>query len=222
MHFEVKEYTENISKIIPGYKSIYEMTFAYLSSNIKSNAEILVVGSGGGAEIQYMANIHNDWHITGIDPSQEMCNNAQSVVDSLELSARVEIVNGYVSNLPREKYFSAATSILVMHLLEDNGAKFEYLSNILYRLESGAPFILVDFCGDRTAPLFFNQIAAWKRNAQNRGVTPEMMQKQERVILEELPFVTENREIALLNAVGFSKITSFYQSFMYKGWIAHK
>ena len=192
------------------------------SRNLKSNAEILIVGAGGGAEIQHISTLQNSWHITGIDPSPDMCNKALSIVNFLDMSDRVDIISGHVSNLDKNKYFSAATSILVMHLLKDDGGKLEYLNSIVDHLESGSPFIHVDFCGDKTSSMFLKEIEAWKRNAINNGITPDLIKKQESTILTELPFVSENREISLLKEAGFSKITTFYQSFMYKGWIAHK
>lgn len=62
---------------------------------------------------------------------------------------RVQLYRGYVDSLPEAKIYDAATLLLVMHFIPDDGSKLLLLQNIAKRLRSGATFVLADLHGDR-------------------------------------------------------------------------
>ena len=58
-----------------------------------------------------------------------MVKSANNRIIQLGLAGKIEVVEGRVENLT-ESDFDAATSILVMQFLKDNGEKEKYLQNV--------------------------------------------------------------------------------------------
>jgi tRNA (cmo5U34)-methyltransferase len=54
-----------------------------------------------------------------------------------------------VSDLDEEKQYGAATLLLVLHFLEDNGEKLVLLQDISKRMMSQAPLLLLDITGNK-------------------------------------------------------------------------
>jgi SAM-dependent methyltransferase len=66
-------------------------------------------------------------------------------------SERVDWRHGYIFDTPPGP-FDAATCLLTLHFVPDDGAKEQTLREIRRRLKPGAPFVLVDLCIDLAAP----------------------------------------------------------------------
>ncbi len=216
------QYDLDIRKAIPGYESLHGMVYSLLQTGLSESARLLVVGSGTGMELVNYCQLNPDWSLTGVDPSAEMMAIAKEELLSIGLQEKVNLHIGYVDSLPETEAMDAATLILVMHFLADDGAKLELLQNIARRLKPGAKFILADLHGDKSA-IYFNQFTkAWqslyfsKLNAETRAKAEANFATS---INNSIHFVSEARIIELLKAAGFSQINRFYNAFLFGGWI---
>ena len=63
------------------------------------------------------------WHITGIDLSIEMLQQARK---NLGRFPYIQLINSSVDKLSEGTNFGAATLLLVLHFLEDDGSKLNY------------------------------------------------------------------------------------------------
>ncbi|MDM9382686.1 class I SAM-dependent methyltransferase [Chlorogloeopsis sp. ULAP01] len=217
----VSDYDVKARQLVPGYEAIFNIMFAWLQQRLPDRANLLIVGVGGGMELSVFG-CETQWKMTGVDPSTEMLSAAASKVEALGLSERVELIQGTVDDVPKTALFNAATSILVMHFLPDDGSKLSFLKLINQRLESGSPLFLVDFCGERNSEQFNQIFSAWKCHAIHAGVPAEFIEEQSEKILPNLPFVPERRVTELLSEAGFTKIVQFYKALTYNGWMAIK
>jgi tRNA (cmo5U34)-methyltransferase len=147
------DYDIAVRQSIPGYDAMLTMLTALFQRYLMDDAHILVVGAGGGNEISALSQTHPTWQFTGVDPSEKMLAVAQSKVESLGIEDRVTLHKVVVQDLPIHRY-SAATSLLVMHFLPDDGTKLDYLKAIAARLQPGSPFVLVDSHGDKQSEVF--------------------------------------------------------------------
>ncbi|MFN7156242.1 MAG: class I SAM-dependent methyltransferase [Acidovorax sp.] len=77
---------------------------------------MLVVGAGGGLELEDMAQAHPGWRLDGVDPSQPMLDLAAQRLESVEVSDRVAIHHGYVQSAPAGP-FDGATCLLTFHFV---------------------------------------------------------------------------------------------------------
>jgi tRNA (cmo5U34)-methyltransferase len=152
-NFSTTDYDIAVRQSIPGYDAMLIMLTALFQLYLMDNAHILVVGAGGGNEINALSQTHPTWQFTGVDPSEKMLAVAQSKVESLGIEDRVTLHQGIVQDLPQVP-FNAATSLLVMHFLTDDGTKLDYLKAIAARLQPGSPFVLVDSHGDKQSEMF--------------------------------------------------------------------
>lgn len=157
-----RQYEHRIRAVVPGYEALHEMVRSLLQHHLGETGHLLVVGSGTGTEIAYLGEGSAGWRFTGVDPSADMVSVSRRRVAERGLSERVELHTGFVHELPTSTLYNAATSILVMHFIPDDGRKLDFLRSVSARLELGAPFILADMHGDKTSGRFTSFIAAWK------------------------------------------------------------
>ena len=214
------EYRTKVRQYNPGYELGFTLTRALLQSQSRERPDLhtLVVGAGGGMEIETLLPDHTDWRMTGVDVSASMLAMAQQTVARLGLQDRVTLQLGSVTDLPTDAVFDAATCAYVLFFLPDRPSKLALLSAIKQRLRPGAPVILIDAIFDRVHP--FAQPSM--EYALLMGATPEETQPTIAGFMAQAaarPF-TEADERVLLVEAGFTTIERFFTAFVMVGWIA--
>ena len=215
-----KRYETVARQAIFGYEQLFPMIMGYLAAGVGDKANVLVVGAGTGMELVTFGTHQPAWSMTGVDPSEQMIGIARHNVQNHGLAERVTLVQGYVDALPLDAPFDAATLILVMQFLPDDGSKLALLQSIAKRLKQGAKLELVDTHGDPSSIEFAQTLAAWKPYLKVMGMAPEVIPALLENGLKSLFPITEARTQALLQEAGFTKITHFYSAHLYGGWIA--
>lgn len=214
---QASQYDDTISKLVPGYEAIFQMAQAHLQARLTSPAEVLIVGAGSGKELITFGPLHPAWSLTGVDPSANMLAVARAKIAQYNLQERVKLFQGLVADLPDTPAFDAATCILVMHFLPDDGTKLALLSSIAARLKPGAEFILVDIFGGRD---FVRELGpVWRLHGEQMGLPTETVQRLEKA-QNEFHSISETRTLELLEQVGFEKARRFYTALVYCGWVA--
>lgn len=207
-------YDQFVDTWIPNYHYFLDL-LPKLLGNVQTK-ELLVVGCGTGNEIERFATRGDQWHITGIDPSPEMI---QQAIEKLQAYPNVSLVQTLVNNLDVDKKYHAATLLLVLHFLEDDGNKLDLLKEIAKRLASGAPLILLDITGNKSQ---IQENLQLLKLLLPEGIPDEQIEYRLQRIEKELFHVSEERLIALCLEAGFSKPLHFFQSTIYMGWITNK
>jgi tRNA (cmo5U34)-methyltransferase len=220
---EVGKYDRSIKIFTAPYDEIFRQTWCCLAATIPANAEaeLLIVGAGTGKEILEFGPKAPHWSFRSVDPSRDMLDFARSKLGEAGVNNRISWHCDYVQNLPETTPCDGATSILVMHFLASDESKLEYLRAIRRHLRPGAPFILVDGCGDPKDPRFMDMVNAWKQYPLLGGVSSETVERAfSEVILSRIVWTPEKRILQLLGEAGFSNIFRFYTGFLYSGWVA--
>lgn len=124
------KYDLDIRKAIPGYEALHGMAQTLLQLSLSQSAKLLVVGSGTGMELINFCTNNPQWLLTGVEPSAEMMAIAKKQLSQRNLLERVNLHTGYVGSLPETSLMDAATLILVMHFLPDDGSKLALLKAI--------------------------------------------------------------------------------------------
>jgi len=221
---ELNEYDSTIKLSIPGYESIFTMAYSILHTMLEPTAGLLIVGAGTGKELCDFGTHQPQWLMTAVDPSSEMLSIAKEKVKNVKLKNRVVFHNGYTNELSEDQRYNAATSILVMHFLPDDGMKLNFLKDIAKRLQKRAPLILVDLFGDRESDEFNNYVAAWKIYAKTMGIEQGLLEDEyfSKNVLDRIHFISQKRVEELLTEAGFERISRFSTGLLCGGWIAIK
>jgi len=180
------------------------------------NGPILVAGCGTGNELATLAQVRPQWELWGIDPSPEMIAQARR---KLRGNPQVFLEDGYVHNLPNEQQYRAATLLLVLHFVPDNGEKLLLLRALAERLQPGAPLFLLDIFG---TPEELQQNLQLLRTYLPETLDPVVIDQRMSQLPSRLSYVSEDRLRELLQAAGFTDVLRFHQATIYGGWIAKK
>lgn len=215
------EYDDTAHKIIPAYHSIYNLTAHLLRERLNKEARILVAGAGTGKEMVDWSQNNSHWSFTGFDPAEPMLSIAKRKVEAASLENKIHLVMGLIDDVV-EKDFDAATSILVMQFLPDDGKKLNFLKGIYDRLKPGAPIALVDLEGEIGSDEYNTLNAAWKNQqlfirSESGRVSKEFIVRE-----KEVHFIPQNRIEALLEEAGFIKIHKFFKAYLFGGYVAIK
>lgn len=217
-----EKYDEGIRRAIPGYEALHDMAHALLRPHLGDGARLLIVGSGSGTEMVGMGEQEPGWSFTGVDPSPSMTAVARRRLESSGLANRADLHLGHVRDLPASRPYDAATALLVMHFVPDDGQKLALLRSISERLRPGAPLVLADLHGDETSARFSRFLAAWKLRQVALGMEEADVEEMFREMLEVVHFVPEERIVALLREAGFHEVERYFNAMLFGGWVAHR
>ena len=90
------------------------MATLLLEEHAPEDANILVLGAGGGLELKVFAQAHPKWQFEGIDPASEMLTLAEQTLGPLR--ERVELRQGYI-DAASEGPFDGAACLLTLHFI---------------------------------------------------------------------------------------------------------
>jgi tRNA (cmo5U34)-methyltransferase len=211
--------------VIPGVDGLYRSVQAIMDASLPKDASILIAGAGAGREIEALGASPKTYRLTGFDPSADMLAQASAYAGAPGLKNRVELIKGLIDDVGEDRRFDAATSILVMHFLPDDGAKERYLRAIRNRLEPGALYIHADVSFD-DRETFHRMAPAIREHALLVGL-PETVADGPAAHIGRMAFgdgpskiVSEARTLALMTSAGFDRVTPFFRGFWYAGWWA--
>lgn len=210
----VARYAENPPRMVPGYADMQRMAMLLLAERAPDNAQVLVLGAGGGLELKVLAEGRPGWSFVGVDPSAAMLDLARLTLGSLV--ARTRLHEGLIDSAP-EGPFDGATCILTLHFIE-RPERVRTLREVRRRLRPGAPFVVAHFSipqGERD--LWLSRYAAF---ATASGIDPSQAQSAKTGIGERLPILSPEEDEAFLREAGFTGVSLFYAGFAFRGWVA--
>lgn len=215
-----KRYVANDpAQFVPGYHAMHQMAVQLLAESAPRNAIILVVGAGGGLELEAFARFQPDWHFVGVDPSPPMISEARNRMTDSGYAKRVEWTEGETDDAP-EGPFDGATCLLTLHFVPDDGSKLRTLKAIRSRLLAEANFILVDLCLDKNAADYDAARDRYANFALNSGSDRDLVATTRERLQAVLQTVSPERNVELLVEAGFEDIELFYAGHAWRGWAA--
>jgi tRNA (cmo5U34)-methyltransferase len=204
---------------VPGCEASHAMAATLIDDRIGERGRILVLGAGGGLELRALAHASPGWTFVGVDPSEQMLAQARRILGAARVDDRVQLVQGYIPDAPAGP-FDAATCFLTLHFIPDDGARLDALKHIRRRLAPGAPFLMINFCIDKTSPAFERQLRVYQAFARRNGAPEDQIAGYAAGIRDQLPALPPEREEALLREAGFDDVELFYTGMSFRGWIA--
>lgn len=214
----IVQYRE-MQRAVPGVGGLYALLRAAIEKQLPKGGHLLIVGAGGGREIEELAESKKTYRVTAVDPSADNLEGAKHIAEKSCMMDRVRFVQGRVEDLAAvEHAFDAASSLLVMHGLPDDGSKLSYLKAIHSRLAPGAALVHADVCVETTAE-FDAMVPLYQHHAARQGIDPELAAIDPRVI-PSLPIINGARTKDLFEEAGFSHAQEVFRSLWYRCWVS--
>lgn len=218
----ISEYDKMAQMALPGYEAMHTMAKSILGSHLPERANLLIVGAGSGMELVNFGKGNTQWQMLGVDPSSNMLELAQQKIEQHGLSEQVQLFQGYINALNTTPLYDAATCILVMHFVPDDGAKLALLQSIAQRMKSSAALILMDVFGSKGTREFEQMISVMKVFWSEMGMEPERRMEILETVDKGVYPIPEPRVFELLQQAGFENIVRFYTGLWIGGWVATK
>jgi tRNA (cmo5U34)-methyltransferase len=216
-----REYNKGIRRALPTYDALFSMVQSFLRAHVKKTASILVVGAGGGNELVTFGSANPTWTFAGVDPSEAMLEVALQRAKSEGIEERVTIHTGKIEEIKFNERFDAATCLLVLHFIETIEEKRSLLRTVKGLLQPGSPFVLVTLFGDQSKPEFDERMNLWKSIWLDlTDLTQEDVEEMEESV-RELSFISAIEIEELLDQTGFERVSQFFSTTLFGGWIAH-
>lgn len=213
----VARYAEGQVRQVPGFQGLQRMAMLLLAERVPEDGRVLVLGAGGGLELQAFAGAQPGWRFAGVDPSAQMLALARQTLGALE--ARVDFHQGYIDSLA-EGHFDGATCLLTLHFLPRE-ERLRTLEQLWQRLAPGAPLVVAHHSvpeGEERMR-WLQRYAAF---AEASGVAREQAQGAVAAIDERLPLLSPEQDEALLRQAGFEGVELFYAGFTFRGWVGYR
>ncbi len=210
--------TDGPPAFTPGHAGLLQMIGVLLAERVPQEGNLLIVGAGGGLETRYLAGALPRCRFVGVDPARPMLDMARTVARPAA-GDRLTLIEGTVLDAPPGP-FDAATCILVLHVIPDDGTKARTLENVHRRLKPEAPFVLVDQCIDRSEPDFEQRVERYGAYALASGVDARTVAGAKEHLRANQCMVAQGRNEQLLRDAGFKQPEVFYVGMAWRGWIA--
>lgn len=220
---KAQAYDRRVRAAIPGYEALHQLACMIVAEITAGQGRVLVAGAGTGAECVALAQACPALHVVGIDPAKDMLALAEHKVAEHGLTARVRLYPSAVSDLPAFEPFDAATLLLVLHFLPDDGAKLALLTDIAKHLKPGAPLVMADLFGPAWSEPWQTELRTFWRHLQRAaGIDSADIDKGFAHVDRDIHPVTEDRLAELLAAAGFSAPQPFFRALCFGGWVARR
>ena len=212
----VARYAEGAARQVPGLRDLHRMAAILLAERAGADANLLILGAGGGLELRAFADLQPGWRFTGIDPSAEMLAAAGPVIGPH--AGRVTLKQGYVADAPPGP-FDGAACLLVLHFLPE-AERLHTLTALRQRLRPGAALVVAhhSFPQGAEQARWLDRYAAF---AVQSGVAPDKARAGAQAIADRLPLLSPAEDEALLHRAGFTGIAQFYGALTFRGWVAY-
>jgi len=208
------QYREGPPRMVPGFADLHRMTGILLNERTPDDGQVLVLGAGGGLELEYLAGVHPGWRFVGVDPSAGMLTVARESTESF--ADRIQLLEGYIEDAP-DGPFDSAVCLLTLHFLPE-AERLEALRQLRRRLEPGGPLVVAQHSFPSNPPerdLWLSRFAAFA------GMPAEGVERMSREIGGRLPVLSPEQDESLMKQAGFSEVTLFYAALNFRGWVAY-
>jgi tRNA (cmo5U34)-methyltransferase len=213
----VARYADGPPRFVPGFTDLHRMTGILLAEHASADARVLVLGAGGGLELNALAQMHPGWTFDGVDPAPEMLKLARQTLGPL--ASRAQLHEGLIDDAP-DGPFDAATCLLTLHFLPADERQ-RTAREIRRRLRPGAPFV----AAHSSFPQEGNERALWLKRyaafALGSGADPAQTEKMRAAVETHLNLYDPEQDEAILRDAGFSDVSLFYAAFTWRGWVGY-
>lgn len=214
-------YDQRYAKLAAIRDVLHLLTSGVLA-DLPTEARVLCVGAGTGAELIYLAKKFPQWRFTAVEPSGPMLAVCRQKVEEAGLTGRCVFHEGYLDTLPPSEPYDAATALLVSQFILDPAARVEFFRAIAGRLQPAGYVVSADLAVDLATAQGQNLMDAWLRLKQETGLQREQFDRLRESLRRDVAVLPPAQVSALIAEGGFTEPVLFLQTVLVHGWFAQR
>ena len=209
-----RSYASGPARQVPGLDGLHRMTSLLLAERVPEQGRVLVLGAGGGLELNALAGEHSGWRFDGVDPSPDMLQLARQTAAAH--AARIDYHEGDITAAP-EGPFDGAVCLLTMHFVPRE-QRLSTLVELRRRMRPGAPFVVAHISFSQDEP---ERSLAIARHVAFGATASTDIDQARHAIGTRLSVLSPQDDEALLNQAGFADVGLFYAALSFRGWLGY-
>jgi len=206
------DYDDQREKLVP-LKDALHLCIRMLFSKLPTDARVLCVGVGTGAELLYLAQAFPQWQFTVVEPAMAMLDICRQRANECGISDRCTFHEGNLDTLPEVDNFDAATSILVSHFFVNQTDRINYFSDIASRLNPGAYMVNADLASDMSTAEHNSILKVWVTMHEYAGMPVNINAFGNKIALCPI-----NEVELIIQKSGFESPVLFFQTLFIHAW----
>jgi tRNA (cmo5U34)-methyltransferase len=214
-------YDARFAKLEPMRDALHLLTGGILA-RLPSDARLLCVGAGTGAEVLALASRFPGWRFTAVEPSGPMLDLCRKKASAAGIAGRCEFHEGFLESLPEGEPFHAATSFLVSQFVLDVDQRREFFRHIADRLVPGGYLVSSDLSADLTSAAYRDLFEVWANLFDHAGFSAAQIESIRGAYGRDVAVAAPEHVASLIASAGFGTPVAFYQSVLIRGWFAKR
>ena len=207
-----------LSPIREALHLLLESVFAELPSD----ARILCVGAGTGAEIGHLAAKFPGWRFTAVEPSGAMLDECRSRAQKEGFAERCDFHEGYLDSLQIADVYDGATCFLVSQFILDKADRRDFFRSIATRLKPGGFLASSDLSADAGSDDYGSLLEVWMNVMSAADLTPEKREQMRAAYAKDVAVLAPLVVQDIIESAGFETPVQFYQAGLIHAWFSRR
>ena len=191
-------------------------------ADLPSNARILSVGVGTGAELAYLARVFPGWRFTAVDPSGAMIAVCRERAQAQGFASRCDFYEGYLESLPAMDAHDGATCFLVSQFILEQQARSQFFRAIAARLRSGGILASSDLASDMGSRNYDALLHTWLNMLASGGVQPDALERMRAAYAKNVAILPTGVIGSIIESAGFAQPVQFFQAGLIHAWFSRR
>ena len=183
-----------------------------LLSDLPSDAKILCIGLGTGAELAHLARKNPEWRFTAVEPSGPMLDVCRQRAEKEGFASRCIFHQGYLETLPTIELHDAATCFLVSQFILEHHERSRFFREIATKLKPGGLLASSDLASDVESLEYEVLLHAWLRMMSAADISPEAVERMRKAYANDVAVLPPKKVASVIESGGFELPVQFFQA----------
>lgn len=214
-------YDKSFAALAP-IRDALHLLIRVILSELPTDAHILCVGAGTGAELIYLAQNFPQWRFTAVEPAAAMLDICRQKTEACGIASRCTFHEGYLDSLPTSDLFDAATCLLVSHFIMQLEDRSNFFNQISLRLRPQGYLISADIAYDLSSSAYSDILEIWLQMMKSAEIPAEKVEKMRHVYGRDVSVLPPAEVASIIAAGEFDSPILFFQSLLIHAWFSRR